>query len=111
MFQQRGGFQLFQGAAELVGTGGAFRATANAVQAEDDVVNLLASHQLADALQVAVAATKEEYLLDDVVLVGSHVNQLRTRAVRLVLYVLRFHVLSQFLVVCRRVINDLGLQI
>lgn len=68
--------QLFQGAAELVGTGGALGATADAVKTLHDVVNMLAANELADALQVAVAASEEEYLLDDVVFVGCHINQL-----------------------------------
>ena len=70
------GFQLLQCPAELVGTRRALHAAADAVEATDDVVDLLAAHQLADALQVTVASAQEEYLLDDVVLVGCHVNQL-----------------------------------
>ena len=82
---------MLQGAAELVGAGGAFHATADTVEFFDDIVNVLAAHQLTDTLQVAVAATKEEYLLDDVVFVGSHVDHLRAGAVSLVLDMLRLH--------------------
>jgi hypothetical protein len=53
---------------------------------------MLASHQLADALQVAIAATQEEYLLDDIVLVCCDVNQLRARSVRLILYMFCLHI-------------------
>ena len=66
--------QLFEGAAQLVGAGGAFAAAADAVDAGDDIVDFLATNQLADALQVAVASAKEEDLLDDVVLVGRYVD-------------------------------------
>jgi hypothetical protein len=53
---------------------------------------MLPSHQLADALQVAIAATQEEYLLDNVVFVGCYVNQLRARSVRLILYMFCLHI-------------------
>ena len=56
---------MFEGAAQLVGAGGAFAAAADAVDAGDDIVDFLATDQLADALQVAVASAKEEDLLDD----------------------------------------------
>ena len=68
--------QLFQSPAKLVRTRCALRATAYAVEATDDVVNLLAAHQLADALQVAVASAYEEYLLDDIVVVHRYVYHL-----------------------------------
>jgi len=88
----RGGFEFLKGAAELVGAGGVLYATADAVEPFDDIIDVLAAHQLADTLQVAVAATKEEYLLDDVVLVGCHVNQFRACAFSLVLYMFSFHI-------------------
>lgn len=68
--------QLLQCPAELVGTGGGLAATAYAVEARDDVVDVLSAHQLADALKVATASAEEEDLLDDVVLVGRHVYEL-----------------------------------
>ena len=43
----------------------------------NDVIDALSAHQLADALQVAVAASEEEHLLDDVVLVAGYVDELR----------------------------------
>ncbi len=55
------------------------------------VVNLLTSHQLADALQISITSPQEEHLLDDVVLIGCHVNQLRTSPMSLILYMFRFH--------------------
>ena len=84
--------QLLECPAQLVWTGGALSTTADAVQAGDDVVDALTSYQLADALQVAIAASQEEYLLDDVVFVGCDVNELRARAVRLVLYMFCLHI-------------------
>jgi len=86
--------EFFKGAAELVGARGALRATADAVEPFDDIVDVLAAHQLADTLQVAVAATQEEYLLDDVVLVGRHVDEFRACAVSLVLYMFGLHMFS-----------------
>ena len=76
LLAEGGGLELLEGAAELVGAGGRLRATADAIDALDDIVNLLTSNQLADALQIAIATAQEEYLLDDVVLVGSDVYQL-----------------------------------
>ena len=42
----------------------------------DDIVDLLSANQLAYSLQVAIATAKEEHLLNDVVFIGCHVNQL-----------------------------------
>ena len=81
-------FQLFQSAAELVGARGGLPATADAVEFADDIVNLLTHHQGADALQVAVAALDEIHLLDDIIIVSRHVNQLRASTLRLILNVL-----------------------
>jgi hypothetical protein len=72
----------------LVRATGTLHATTDAIKALDDIVDVLPTHQLADALKIAVAAAKEEYLLNDVVLVGSHVNELGARALRLILYML-----------------------
>ena len=83
---------MFERTTKLIGTRGALYTTADAVQTWYHVVNVLASHQLADALQVAIAATQEEYLLDDIVLVCCDVNQLRARAVRLILYMFCLHI-------------------
>ena len=58
---------------------------------------MLSAHQLADALQVAVASAKEEHLLDDVILVGCHVDHLGTRARRFVHDVFRLHILSELM--------------
>ena len=90
---------MLQGSTELVGTRGALLTTADAIDAGDDIVDLLATYQLADALQVAMTATQEEDLLDDVVLVGSHVDEFRTGAFCLVLYVLCFHNSDLFLLI------------
>jgi hypothetical protein len=67
---------LFEGTAQLVRTRRALRATADAIQTRNHIVNFLASYQLADALKVTIASAKEKNLLDDVVLIGCHVNQL-----------------------------------
>ena len=44
---------------KLVGAGGAFAATADAVDPGDDILHRHAFHQGADALQVAVTSTQE----------------------------------------------------
>jgi hypothetical protein len=59
----------------LVGTGRVLCTAAYAVNLADDIVDVLSAHQLAYALKVSVAAPKEEYLLNDVVLVGRHVYE------------------------------------
>jgi len=68
-------FQLLKGAAELVRAGGAFAAAVYAVEAGYYVVYLLAGYKAADALQVAVAAAQECYMLDYVVVIGQYFNQ------------------------------------
>ena len=68
-------FELFQGAAELVRAGGAFAAAVYAVQAGYYVVYFLAGYEAAYALQVAVAASQERYLLDYVVVIGHYVYE------------------------------------
>ena len=68
-------FELLKGAAQLVGAGGAFAAAVYAVQALYHVVYLLAGYEAAYSLQVAVAASQECYLLDDVVVIGHYVYQ------------------------------------
>jgi len=88
---------LLQGPAELVWAGGVLGTAAHAVKPLDDVVNLLSAHQLTDALQIAVAASEEENLLDDVVLVSSHVDQFRAGAVGFVLYMFCLHKAMNFL--------------
>ena len=67
---------MLQGATELVWAGGEFGATADTVETTDDVVNLLTLHQQTDALQVTMTTTQEENLLNNVVLVGRHINEL-----------------------------------
>ena len=47
---------LLQSGCQLVGAGGAFAAAGDAFQAGDDLIDLHAFYQRADALQVAVAA-------------------------------------------------------
>ena len=76
IFVQRSLLQLFECPTELVRTGCALCAAADAVDFPHDIIDVLTANQLADALQVAVAAAEEEYLLNDVVLVGSDVNHL-----------------------------------
>ena len=63
--------------AELVRAGGGFVAAADALQFGDYIIDFLASDEAADALQVAVAATEERDLLDDIVVVGRHVDKQR----------------------------------
>lgn len=68
--------QLFKGTTELVGTAGALSATAHTVELANHIVDVLATHQLTDSLQVAVTASKEKDLLNDVVLIGRDVDEL-----------------------------------
>lgn len=74
---------------ELVGAGGGFVAAADAAEFGDYVIYLLAGDETADALQVAIAATEERDLLDDVVIVGRHVDEQGASALGGVLYM--FH--------------------
>lgn len=65
--------QLFQSPAKLIRTGSVFGATADAINTLDDIVYLLTTQQLANSLEVAIATTKEKHLLNNVVLVASHI--------------------------------------
>ena len=73
---QRSVLELFQGAAELVGAGGVLRTAADAFQTRDDIVYFLSLDKFADALQVTWAAACEEYLLDNVILIGCDIDKL-----------------------------------
>ena len=66
---------MFQRTTELIGARGAAHTAMDAIELADDIVDVLTDDQLADALQIAIATTHKEYLLDDIVLVGSDVNQ------------------------------------
>ena len=68
-------FELFQGAAQLVGAGSAFAAAVYAVKAGYYIVYFLTGYKAAYSLQVAVAAAQERYLLDYVVVIGHYVYQ------------------------------------
>ena len=72
---QRRSLQLLESSAELIGARGAAHTTVDAIEFADDIVDVLTGDQLADALQVTIATTHKEHLLDDVVLVGCDVNQ------------------------------------
>lgn len=76
----------------MVRAGSALCTTTNAVETRQHVVDMLSAYKLADALQVAVTASQEEYLLDDVMFVGSHVDQFRTGALSLILDMFCLHV-------------------
>ena len=67
--------QLFERAAQLIRARGALGTAADAVDLGDYIIDLLTAYQLADALEVAIAASKEEHLLNNIVLVDSYVNQ------------------------------------
>ena len=88
---QRCVFQLFQSTAQLVGTRRILRAASDAVNFADDIVDVLPAHQLTDTLQVAIATTEKEDLLDDVILVCRNVNELRASSLRFVLYMFCLH--------------------
>ena len=60
------------------------------------IIDVLSTHEQRDALQVAVASTKEEHLLDDVVFVTGHVDELRAGACGLILDVLCCHTSFSF---------------
>lgn len=85
---------MLKGTAQLVRTRRPLRTTTDSVQTAHHVVDMLAAHQLADALQITVTTTQEEHLLDDIVLVGRHINELRARSLRLILYVFCLHTLN-----------------
>jgi len=58
----------------LVGARGVLGTTADAVNLLHNIIDMLSSNQLADTLQVPITTSEEEYLLDDVVLIGSHID-------------------------------------
>ena len=87
---------MLQSSAELIGARRVLGTAADTIEAADDVVDMLATHQLTDALQVTVTSAHEEHLLDDVVLVGRHVYHARTGAVSLVLNVFCLHFFKFF---------------
>ena len=61
-------FIIFKRLRQLIGAGGGLHAALDALDTGDDVVNVHPFHQLADALQVAVAAAYKLNILDLVVL-------------------------------------------
>ena len=75
-----GGLQSLR---QLIGAGGGLHAALDALNPGDDVVNVHSFHQLADALQVTVAAADKLNILDLVVL-NVEENLLRTGAFCLV---------------------------
>ena len=68
--------ELLECPAQLVRTRCTLGSTTYSVNLWDYIVNLLSTHQLTDTLQVSITATKEEHLLNHIVLIGSHVNEL-----------------------------------
>jgi hypothetical protein len=59
---------FFQRAGQLVGAGGGLHAAGGALQASDDIIDIHALYERADALEVAVATTDEFNILNLVVL-------------------------------------------
>ena len=96
--------EALEGTTELVGAGGALGAAADAVELTDHIVDALATDQLADALQIAIAAAQKKHLLDDVVLIGCHVDQLRACTDGFVLNMLCLHISLLF---CHTDLTDL----
>ena len=88
---ERSVLQLFKCTTELIRTGCAFSPATDTIEFENHIVDLLSANQLADTLQIAITATQKEHLLNHIVLISGHINQLGTSAVGLVLYVLRLH--------------------
>lgn len=68
-------FQFFQRLAQLIGARGDFTAAADAVEFGYHVVDFLTCHEAADALEVSVTTAEERHILNDVVIVGCHVNE------------------------------------
>ena len=85
--------EFLEGATELVGTRSALGTATDTIELVDYIVDALATNQLADTLQVAIASAKEKHLLDDIVLISGYVDQLRACALRLVLYMFCLHIL------------------
>lgn len=67
---------MFEGTAELVRAGGRLRTASDAVELADDSIDMLAANEAADALQVAMAPAQEKHLLNDIVLIGSNIDEL-----------------------------------
>jgi len=61
--------------AQLIRARGNLIAASDAFQLVDNVVDFLSLHQSADALEVSVATAEERHILDDVVIIGSHVDK------------------------------------
>ena len=70
-------FHFFQRPTELVGTRRKFIPATDSIEFVNHVVNLLACHQTADALQITMATAIKEDLLYDAIVIDSHINQLR----------------------------------
>ena len=70
-------FHFFQRPTELVGTRRRFIPATDSIKFVNHVVNLLACHQTADALQITMAAAIKKDLLYDAVVFNGHINQLR----------------------------------
>ena len=79
---------------QLIRARGELGTATDSADTRDDIVDLLSANQLAYSLQVAIATAKEEHLLDYIVLISSNVDELRTGALSLILYVLSLHGLS-----------------
>ena len=90
--------QLFKSPAKLIRTRGALCATTYTVELLDDIVNALSAHKLTDSLQVTVTTSQEKHLLDHIVLIGCHIDQLRTCAFRFILDMFRLHIFYPFAV-------------
>jgi hypothetical protein len=76
--------------AQLIGARGNLISAAYSFQFVDYVVDFLSLHQSADALEVSVATAEERHILDDVVIIGCHVDKNRAGALGGVLEVFHF---------------------
>jgi hypothetical protein len=65
---------LLQSPAQLVGATGILCSATDSVYFLDDIINLLSSHQLAYSLEIAIATSKKKHLLDDIILIASHID-------------------------------------
>ena len=69
-------FQLFQCSAELIWATGIFSPAANSIQFMDNAVYRLTNYQLGYSLEIAIATTSKLHLLNYIILISNHLNQL-----------------------------------
>ena len=76
---------FFESLAQLIRTRCWTTVAADVFDSFDDILGLLSDNEFRDALKVAVATTDEIALLDDIVVVESHMNESGTSADSLII--------------------------